>query len=193
MKKIITILSISAFLLTALPAHALIYKSVLRVNGTAAEAFWESVSGPIVAYTYVVADVTNLGSDVYLEVGTYDTDLSEFVSCNFGYLFTSSTSVFTVNKLNTATLNPTSIELYDCFTWESAGTSTVAADWVGVGKTQKGRFSFKSKSTGFSEMFKSSSTFRSASATGSLNSSPLGTALFADMVQFKYMDLFKVK
>jgi len=191
MRKLAIILSSLSVLLLALPASALTYKTVSRVNGTAAEAVWESVDGNVVTDTYVAADVTNLGSEVYLEVDTFNTETSDF-TCKNAYVLTPDASLFTVNKLNSATLNPVTVELYDCFTLEDMGSTTVQANWTGAGKTVKQSVVFRTRG-GFSETFKSTSVLRNASATGSLNSVDLGSSFLADLVQFKQMDMTRVK
>ncbi len=190
MKKISAIALVLAFLFTASSAQALTFKSASRSSDTAALATWETVNGNIVHDVSVGADTYKNGSDVFLSI--CDTDTTTWTSsCKSGANFSNNSNLLTVNKLNTATLASTTIELFDD-SGNDVGPTAIAVNWTGSGGTTKSTNKFKSTFGNYSETFSNQSIYRDATATAVLGGSALGST-YGNLIQFKSLDLIRTK
>ena len=125
------------------------------------------------------------GVDVYVSDCDYNL-VTEVSSCQFGSLFTTDKSVFTVNKLNSATLAPVSVELFDD-SWNPVGPVVVEANLTGVGPTQKGNNKVQETYDGLKISYKGQYTYRNALVNSVLDGNDLGETSYGGLVQFKSM------
>ncbi len=170
---------------------ALQYKSMSRTNGTAAFGVWSSQPEPgVYTDTYVAANKTKTGTEVYFDQCTYDSNVDVF-TCRGGWGQFGS-SVFSIDrKLQTAALSPVSLEVWD---WDGNMTTvTVDADWLGDGPLQRGVTNVMDRFGDTMFKFHANSTFRDATATANLDGSGLGDSSFAGMVQYRTADFFMVR
>ncbi len=184
MKKICTIGYVLMVLLSmTMSATALEFKQKTLNNGDAGFASWSDGS----TTTSLSVFETQGETDIFVDICTAD-----FSSCKFGSIFTLE-NVFDVDKkLNTATLAPVKIDMFD-FNTGTVETITIQAQWTGVGDLTKSSFTLKSKSGDFTAKFSDDSVFRDASATGSINSQDLGTSEKAQLIGFKSVSITTIK
>ena len=189
---LLSVLSVSAVLFSAAPASALTEHYMTRTSGTGAIADWQSEDGDVYTDTYVQANKTKSGTDIYVSICTYNEE-TEDSSCQEGYRFTTGNE-FSFKKLDSATLSPVSVDLYDDYGYgDYVRTITVQVNWTGFGKTSKGRFQYRQSYDGFSMRTSEQSTVRNASATGAVDAVSLGAAAYAQMGQFKSIDTLRIK
>ena len=197
MKKLCAIGFIFMVLLSmTMSAAALESKIINRQNGMAAYADWmESTPGGLTTDTYLSATKSNDGTDIYLSICTYDTTSW---SCKSGYKLTQD-DVFSINsRLNSASL-AVQVDLYQWYCDEyncwnvPAGTATIETIWTGIGDISKGSYKWMSKSGDYMSKGSDSSSYRDATAKGSIDGSTLGASDFAEMSKFKsvYMSMKK--
>ena len=172
-------------LIVVAPMQALAYQSVSRFNGTSGSGEWITVNGDIQNYIYIGATLSKDGVDVYVSDCDYNL-VTEVSSCQFGSLFTTDKSVFTVNKLNSATLAPVSVELFDD-SWNPVGPVVVEANLTGVGPTQKGNNKVQETYDGLKISYKGQYTYRNALVNSVLDGNDLGETSYGGLVQFKSM------
>jgi|GEM_PF-4224091 len=190
--KAVAIAAALGILFAATPVSASTTHYITRTNGNAASADWQSVNGDITTDSYVEVDQTKAGTDVFVSLCTYN-EATEEGSCQAGYS-PAANNVFTVNKLNSAALSPVQVQLYDDYGYGNpTSVVTVQASWTGSGKTQKGRFQYKQSFGGFTEITDGQSTLRNASASGSIDGTDLGPSSYGELVQFRTLDLLKIK
>lgn len=193
MKKSYTLLlTLVVLLSTAMSVQALESKTIERHNGASASANWDEVNGDIITSKYLSVTETKDGTDICLDIYTWDSSNGNFLSDKWGYICTQD-DVFTIDKkLNSASLSNVEIEVYDWNTGESE-TLTVNADWTG--RDSISRDSYTSKSQNGNYVWKSSDIykFRDASATASINGQDLGASSYASLSNFKsaYMSMEK--
>ncbi len=182
MKKIYTLGFVLMVLLSmTMSAAALEFKQKTLNNGDAASAAWSDGS----TSTFLSVFQTQGQTNIFVDVCTA-------FSCKFGSIFTID-NVFDVDKkLNTATLAPVKIDLFD-FNTGTVETVTIQAQWTGVGDLTKSSFTLKSKSGDFTAKFSDDTLMRDASATGSINGQDLGTSQFANLFSFKDVSIITVK
>ena len=164
-------------------AAALQYKEKTLDNGGGASASWSDSNTNTFLDVFKAQGVTN----IYVNVCTND-----FSSCKFGNLITQENVLDTDKKLNTATLSPTKIDLYDSNT-NTVETVTIQAQWTGVGDLTKSSSTSTYKSGDITIKFSSDTTFRDATATGAINDQELGTSQGAGLSLFKSVSITTVK
>jgi hypothetical protein len=148
-------------------------KTIQRDNGASASAWWSNTNGNLITDTYLSATKSDDGTDIYLDSYTWDTTTGYTVNDEHGYLFTTD-DVFSIDKkLNSASLYEVPINVYNWYTGEME-TVTVTADWIGTGEVQKGSSTYVSTSGDYRFKSASSSSYRTATATGSVNNNDLG-------------------
>jgi hypothetical protein len=181
MKKLYVIaFALMVLLSMTLSALALQYKQKTLDNGGSASATWSDSS-------------SNTDLSVYSSQGQtfFYLTVCDSVTCKVGYPL--GNVVLDINKqLKTATLSPVQIQLYDINT----GTyeiSTIQAQWTGTGDPIKGSYTTTSKSGDYTTKFSSDTAYRSATATGAINSLQLGTSQSATISWFKSVSITKVK
>ena len=182
-KSFILTFVLIALLSMAMGVQALESKTIDRSNGESAFASCTETNGNIVTDTYLSVTKTNDGTDIYMDIYSWDTSDGNYWVGKSGYLFTKD-NVFSVDKkLNSASLSEIQLEVYN---WETGVMEpmTIKANWTGVGEISKS--SFKSSSTDGDYTFKSSdsSTYRTASVTGSVNNRECSTP-YGNLVKFK--------
>jgi hypothetical protein len=194
MRKIFSVtFALVVLLLFATSVQALEYKTIQRDNGASASAWWSKTDGNLITDTYLSATKSNDGTDIYLNTYTWDTTTGETVNDEYGYMFTTD-DVFSMDKkMNSASLSEVPINVYNWYTGETE-TLKVTADWAGTGEVQKGSSTSVSTSGDYRFKSASSSNYRTATATGSVNNNDLGqTDNNGDLSTFKsaYIDMEK--
>jgi hypothetical protein len=194
MKKFLAAISVFAIaMMITTPVSAA--NTVVRTSGVSAQAAWTSQTGNIVTDTFIDAVKTKVGTDVYVTVCTYNVHNDDSYECKNGYTIAPSNAL-SVNKLNTATLSAVSVDLYeydyDNYEANFVNTVTVSASWTGYGQVQKGSYRYRSSFDGYTFSYSSSTAYRSATATGTINGSNLGSAVYGEILQFKSMDSSRV-
>lgn len=185
MRKLFSVtLALIVLLLFATSVQALESKTIQRDNGDSADASWSTTDCNLITNTYLSAVKSNDGTNIYLEIYTWDTTTGATVSDEYGSMFTTD-DVFSMDKkLNSASLFEVPINVYNWYTGE-VKTFNVTADWTGTGEVQKGSYTSVSTSGDYRFKSTSSSTYRTATATGSINNNDLGQNSFADLNKFK--------
>lgn len=171
-------------------AEAFEEKTIIRQNGESAYADWFEQTPEGDNYKYVNVAKTDDGTDIYVSICS--SDISGYFTCKSGYTFTTE-DVFTMDrKLGSATLSAINVDVYD---WNNNAVETVAiqAEWTGTGDAMKGSYKSISKYGDFVSKYSGSSTYREASATGSLNGVELGTSNYGGLVEFKYSSMWMQK
>jgi IMP cyclohydrolase len=198
MKKLYIIATALVILLSmSLSATALDYKMISRQNGVSADAAWMDETET--SYTYISVTESKDGTDIYLY--TYDPDSETYID---GYTFTQKDVFDADKKLSAATLDSVTIDLYKWYCdeegncWrEDAGEATIEANWEGIGKLNKGSYSYMSKSSDFIYKASDKTNYRDSVAEGSIEmdgkSQDLGTSQYGAIVAFKsaYMEMNK--
>lgn len=181
MKKLYVIaFALMVLLSVTLIALALEYKQKTLNNGGSASATWSD-------------SITNSDLGVYTSQGQtfFYFTACDSESCKYGTPI--GKVVLDINKqLKTATLSPVKIQLYDINTGINE-IVTIQAQWTGVGDTTKGSYTTTSKSGDYTSKFSSDTAYRSATATGAINSLQLGTSQSATISWFKSVDIITVK
>ncbi len=165
-------------------------KTIYRQNGESAYAEWYEQTPDGSTDKYVNVMKTNDGTDIYVSLCT--SDISGYYTCKWGYTFTTE-DVFTMDKkLGSATLSAINVDVYD---WNTpvVETITIQAEWTGTGDAMKGSYKYTSKNGDFVSKYSESSTYREATATGSLNGVELGTSNYGGMVAFKSSSMWMQK
>lgn len=192
MKKLHAIVfALLLLLLTTISAAAMEYKTISRQNGGNAYADWSVTSGDEITYSYLGVTNSNAGSDIYFSQCTYDMVNDEY-SCKYGNKFTQE-EVFTINsKLVSASLSAVEVELYDESS-SSFETVSIHAEWTGTGDIIKDSIKYTSKFEDYIFRSSSSTSYRSATVTGSINNEEFGTSEYAGLAKFKsaYIDMKK--
>lgn len=194
------IFALIVLLSVTMSVNAMEYKEISRQDGAYAFADWAETNGNVNTYTYLSVDKENEWTHVYLSISTYDSETG-YYSDKWGSLDTKD-NVFSVDKkLNSASLSQVDIVLYEqyydetegYYIYQEAGTSTVKADWTGIGGLSRGSFKYTSKDGDYTFRSAESSLSREASAAGSINGNDLGSQYYAGMVSFKsaYMNMRK--
>ena len=95
-------------------------------------------------------------------------------------------------KLNSASLSEVEIDVNNLYTGKT-DTLAVKANWTGVGDISGGSSSYSSRNGDYVWKSSDSSTFRKASATGSIDGLSLETSSSASLSNFKsaYMSMEK--
>jgi hypothetical protein len=146
----------------------------------------------MVTDTYISVTKTNDGTDIYVDIYTWNTSDENYWVGKSGYMFTKD-NVFSMDKkLNFASLSEIELEAYNWETGEMVPL-TINADWTGVGEISKGSFRSSSKDGDYTFKSSDSSSYRTASVTGYINNCDFGANAYADMVKFKsaYMNMEK--
>jgi hypothetical protein len=188
MKKLFTgVLALMVLLSLAVSAEAFESKVIYRDEGMGAYAGWYDYANNVSSDKFIQVMETDDGTDIYVYCWTYDENTGIW-SDKSGYLFTQE-DVFRINKkLESATLSPVEIELFDWNTGTSE-TITVAAQWTGVGDVEISSSKYISKYEDFMSKYSDKSLFREATATGSVDGQELGTSDFGLMVKFKSVSM----
>lgn len=163
-----------------------------RDNGACADASWSKTDGNLITDTYLSATESRDGTDIYLGTYTWDVTNGTTVNDEYGYLFTKD-DVFCIDKkLNSATLSEVQINVYNWYTGEMK-TLNVTADWTGTGDVQKGSSTYVSTNGDYRFRSTSSSSYRDATVTASVNNEDAGKNGYAGMSIFKsaYIDMEK--
>lgn len=181
------ILALGLAITMAAPVAALESKTIYRQNGFSAYADWSEKTDGVYTYTFLSLTETKGGTDIYVEICKYN-EATGYYSCMRGYKFTEE-DVFDVdNKLTTAILSPVKMDLCG-WDWEDEEwieeSITIQSQWTGIGKIGTNSFRWQSKSGDFMAKYSSSSKFREAVATGSINDEDLGNSSWAGLVQFR--------
>lgn len=176
----------------ATSVQALESKTIQRDNGASACASWSKTDCNLITDTYLSAVKSDDGTDIYFSTYTWNTTNGETVNDEYGYMFTTD-NVFSIDKkLNSASLSEVPINVYNWYTGETK-TLKVTADWTGTGEVQKGSYTSVSTSGDYRFKSTSSSTYRTATATGSVNNNDLGQNSYGNLENFKsaYIDMEK--
>lgn len=188
MKKLVTGLFVLMVLLSlAISAEAFESKSIYRDEGAAAYASWSEYTDGVNTHKSIHATTSNDGTDISVSIWTYDENTGDW-SDKWGYMFTQE-NVFKINnKLKSATLAPVEIELYD---WNTGTVETIniAAQWTGVGDVTGSSYKYISKYDDFMSKYSDKSSFREATAIGSINDEDLGTSDFGELIKFKSVSM----
>lgn len=196
MKKLFTGVFVLMVLLSlAISAEAFESKEIYREEGMAAYAVWSEYTDGVYTDKFINVMETDDGTDIYVDIWTYDENTGDS-SGKWGYMFTQE-DVFTIDKkLESATLSPVDIELYvydwntDTYTVE---TVTIAAQWTGEGDVMKSSSKSIFKYDDFVSKYSDKSSFREATATGSINDEELGTSDFGELIKFKSVSMYMEK
>lgn len=194
MRKVFSVTFALIVLLSfATSVQALESKTIQRDNGDSAWASWSNATCcDQITNTYLSAVESDDGTDIYLEIYTWNTTTGETVSDEYGSMFTTH-DVFSIDKkLNSASLSEVPINVYNWYTGE-VKTLNVTANWTGTGEVQKGSSTSVSTSGDYRFKSTSSSTYRTATATGSVNNNNLGQINVAGLNKFKsaFIDMEK--
>jgi hypothetical protein len=193
MRKIFSVtFALIVLLSLATSVQALESKTIQRDNGASAWASWSKTDGNLITDTYLSAVKSEDGTDIYFGTYTWDTTTGETVNDEYGYMFTTD-DVFSIDKkLNSASLSEVPINVYNWYTGEMK-TLKVTADWTGTGEAQRGSSISVSTSGDYRFKSTSSSTYRAATATGSVNNNDLGQNSYGSLENFKsaYIDMEK--
>lgn len=191
MKKLYAVVfALMVLISVAMSAAALESKTIYRQNGLSAYASWSEMTTDGIADTYLNVAETDDGTDIYLSVCTSDS--SGNYSCKWGYKFTTD-NVFEIDgKLNSASLSAVQVDLYDWYSY-TPETTTIQAQWTGVGDTSKGSYKSISKYGDYISKYSDSSTYREATATGTRDGHDLGASAYAGLVKFKSVSMYMEK
>lgn len=193
MRKIFSVtFALIVLLCLATSVQALQSKTIQRDNGASASASWSKTDGDLITNNYLSVTKSNAGTDIYLDVYTWDSTNGNFVNEKSGYMFTKD-DVFSIDKkLNSASLSNVDVEVYN---WDTDKTEIlpVMADWSGTGDVSTGSSSYASTDGDYRFRSTSSSSYRDASATGSINNNDLGQSNYGSLNSFKnaYIDMMK--
>lgn len=192
MKKLFTGVFVLMVLLSlAISAEAFESKEIYRNEGTAAYASWSEYTEGVYTDKFIQATTSNDGTDIFVYIWTYDENTGDW-SDKWGYMFTQE-DVFEIDKkLESATLSPVDIELFDWNTG-TVETITIAAQWTGEGDVMKSSFKDISKYDDFMSKYSDKSSFREATATGSINDEDLGTSDYGELIKFKSVSMYMEK
>ena len=192
MKKLFTGVFVLMVLLSlAISAEAFESKEIYRDEGMAAYASWYEYSDGVNTEKFIQATKSNDGTDIFVYIWTYDENTGDW-SDKWGYMFTQE-DVFEIDKkLESATLSPVDIELFDWNTG-TVETITIAAQWTGEGDVMKSSFKHISKYDDFMSKYSDKSSFREATATGSINDEDLGTSDYGELIKFKSVSMYMEK
>jgi hypothetical protein len=193
MRKVFSVtFALIVFLCLATNVQALQSKTIQRDNGASASASWSKTDGDLITNNYLSVTKSNAGTDIYLDVYTWDSANGNFVNEKSGYMFTKD-DVFSIDKkLNSASLSNVDVEVYN---WDTDKTEIlpVMADWSGTGDVSTGSSSYASTDGDYRFRSTSSSSYRDASAIGSINNNDLGQSNYGSLNSFKnaYIDMIK--
>ena len=193
MRKVFSVtFALIVLLCLATSVQALQSKTIQRDNGASASASWSKTNGDLITNNYLSVTKSNAGTDIYLDVYTWDSTNGNFVNEKSGYMFTKD-NVFSIDKkLNSASLSNVDVEVYN---WDTDKTEIlpVMADWSGTGDVSTGSSSYASTDGDYRFRSTSSSSYRDASATGSINNNDLGQSNYGSLNSFKnaYIDMMK--
>ena len=192
MKKLVTGLFVLMVLLSlAISAEAFESKSIYRDEGVAAYASWSEYTDGVHTDKFIQATTSNDGTDIYVSIWTYDENTGDW-SDKWGYMFTQE-NVFKINnKLKSATLSPVEIELYD-WNMGTVETINIAAQWTCAGDVTESSYKYISKYDDFMSKYSDKSSFREATATGSINDEDLGTSDYGELIKFKSVSMYMEK
>lgn len=84
------------------------------------------------------------------------------------------------------------VDLYDWY-YYTMETTTIQAQWTGVGDTTKGSYRSISKYGDYISKYSDSSISREATVTGTRNGQDLGTSAYAGLVKFKSVSMYMEK
>jgi hypothetical protein len=185
MRKVFSItFGLIVLLSIAMGAQALESKTITRNNGLSASTDWIEMNGNMITDTYLSVIKTNDGTDISLDIYTWDSSTGNYLSEKSGYMFTKD-DVFSIDKkLNSASLSKVDIEVYN---WETGQTEIipVKADWTGQGVVSTGSFRSTSKDGDYTFRSSDSSSYRGASVTGNINNCDLGVNPNGMLIKFK--------
>jgi hypothetical protein len=193
MRKVFSVtFALIVLLSLATSVQALESKTIERHNGASASATWSATNGDLITNTYLSVTKTNDGTDIYLDTYTWDSSNGNCVSDKYGQMFTKD-DVFSIDKkLNSASLSEVDIPVYS---WDTGTMEllSVTADWTGAGDVSSGSSSSVSTNGDYKFRSSSSSSYRDASVTGSINKNDLGQNNGGTLVKFKdaYMNMVK--
>jgi hypothetical protein len=194
MRKIFSAtLALIVLLSFATSVQALESKTMQRDNGASAWACWSNATdNNLITDTYLSVVESNDGTDIYLSTYTWNTTTGETVNDEYGYIFTKD-NVFNIDKkLDSASLSEVPINVYNWYTGEMK-TLNITADWTGTGEVQKGSSTYVSTNGDYRFKSTSSSSYRTATATGCINNKDLGQNSYGNLYNFKsaYIDMEK--
>ena len=191
-KSFVVTFALIVLLSMAMSVQALESKTIERNNGESAFTSWTETNGNMVTDTYLSITKTNDGTDIYVDIYTWDTSDGNYWVEKSGSMFTKD-DVFSIDKkLNSASLSEVKLEVYNWDTNEMIPL-TVKADWTGVGDVSKGIFRSSSRDGDYTFRSSDSSSYRGASVTGSINNCDFGVNSYGNLVKFKsaYMNMEK--
>jgi hypothetical protein len=194
MKKIAAILLALVIALSMCEAVvALESKTIYREKGVSAHASWSEETDGVYTHTYLSVTETENGTDISVGIDKYDETTGNYFHM-VGSKFTEE-DVFDVDKkLTTAILSPVEIDLYG---WEDEEwieeTITIQAQWTGVGDFVKDSSKTMFKSGDFMSKYSGQSKFREATATGFIGDYDLGVSDYAELVEFRYAEMWMEK
>ncbi len=191
-KLYVLALALMVLLSMTLSVEALEQKTINRQSGMTAYADWtETTAEGQTTDTYLSVTESNDGTDIYISICTYDT--TGYYACESGYKFTTE-DVFSMDKkLVSASLSGVDIEVYDWNTGAAETLKNVRAEWTGTGDVSTGSFKYTSKYGDYMMKSSSSSSYREAGATGSIDDIDLGVSAYGGMGKFKSADIYMEK
>ncbi len=195
MKKLyIVVFALMVLLSMAMSGTALQSKTITRQSGMSANAAWsEKTADGGYIDKYLSVTETKDGTDIYVSICI--SDATGNYSCKSGYNFTQE-NLFDMDskRLDSATLTSVQVDLFDWFNpTPVVETITIKADWTGIGDVIKGSYKSISKYNDFISKYSDSSSYRGATATGSINDQDLGTSSYGSLVKFKSATMWMQK
>lgn len=163
-------------------ASALTYKSVSRDNGVSAFATWTKTSENVFEFTNIGVMKSNKGTDIMAEICVVDN--LGFFNCIYGSTNTPE-DIFTMDRtMDLATLSSVDVVMYNYYTGETR-TVNLAGSWTGIGDVIKSSSRYISKYGDMSMKFSDSTSYRKATATGTVDGIGIGTSNSAELAKFK--------
>lgn len=183
---LVGVIALGVMLVPLATSAAAPYKDMFRTNGNGAVAEWYTENEGMGQYAFVLADSSDQG--LFVGVQTCSINLVTYeASCWTGFAFPESSSFMMDKKMNTASLAPIMVELWDD-TGLNMQTVEVMVDWTGMGSTYKSKTNVISKYGTFKENYHDRATLRDADATGSIDGMDLEGLLYSQMASYRVAD-----
>lgn len=214
MRRLLVVLGVLlALVVAASPARAAGNAFHFSVKGPGAEAFWstfptEGKPEPGVVYTDTFLQTADQAvredgtrfDDKFLFIDQFSYKFDRrgnfiFVSETFGFAGGDDVDLTVDARKLTAASVTANVALATCtedhgeLACVDAGTATVRAAWTGTGEPVRVSQTIRINSKSFTEVLNFRGTFRDAAATGGMNSTDFGPALFADIFNASSADL----
>lgn len=196
LRKVSLIISLLAILLVPFgqTAKAATFHDQFRTNGTGALAEWDTMNGTLEHYTFVLADKSDQGLMVMVQMCDADwTDpINPIITCQWGTAAPASNSFSMDKKMNSASLVTTPVDLFDDF-GNFVKTSNVQVTWTGLDTPVRSSDHIVSKFGTFREVFRDKQTLRNAGAVGTMDGSTISGFMDGVMAKYKVADFLSIK